>query len=136
MKRNQLMAAFALSIVLIGVGISNQATAESKPNTLKVFIQRVCVPAPFGEIRRNDFRGINLNKTQQQKIRVAYNKFMEQVVQNSGSNKCYNEDEGVISKDFLGFYTAYEATVRQTLTPRQLKQWDKNLDAILGRNKS
>jgi mevalonate pyrophosphate decarboxylase len=56
MKRNQLMAVFALSIVLTGVGISKNAVAESNINPIQVIAQRICAPAPFGEIRNLEIK--------------------------------------------------------------------------------
>lgn len=132
MKRNKLVGVLVGAIVLTGLG-TNIATAQNRntrtPDIIGNLSRRVCNPAPFDEILKTDFRGIRLNQRQNDAIQQAHQSYLNWVIDNSGPNACFQN--GTIKAPWLGEYGQYEAVVRQTLNQRQLRQWERNVKAIL-----
>lgn len=133
MKRNTVIGVLISAIVLSTAGSATLATAQTRktrtPDIIGNLSRRVCAPAPFDEILKTDFRGIRLNQRQNDAIRQAHQSYLNWVIDNSGANACF--ENGAIKAPWLGEYSQYEAVVRQTLNQRQLRQWERNVQAIL-----
>jgi hypothetical protein len=136
MKRNQFVALFAGALVLTGLG-ANIAEAQTRntrtPDVIENLAVRVCNPDSFDAVLRTDFRGIRLNQRQNDAILEAYQSYLNWVLDSPSPTPCF--ENGTIKSAWLNRYLQYEITVRQTLNQRQMRQWDRNVQAILrGRN--
>ncbi|KAM3097721.1 hypothetical protein ACKFKG_07465 [Phormidesmis sp. 146-35] len=130
MKRNQFPAIFAVAVVLVGIGTTAIASANLSPNE-QIAVERLCNPGSFTSLLNKDFRGVNLSTRQSRLIQNAYQSYVAWYMKNMGDNKCWDNNEGVLTAPFVGKYAEYEAVVRKTLNPRQLTRWDKNIRDIL-----